>query len=128
MMLNRRGFIRTALCGVGATVGAMMAGTVGAKEPTPTITGPDPSTYVHVLLSAEGYAVVYPSMMQDAPWNETHPWLAIPRAEFPEYDPKRAPVATTGLPRLDSGPDDVVAAIRAGYAREIAWMDKHREL
>jgi hypothetical protein len=36
--MNRRGFLRTALCAAGATVGAMLTDRVEAKEPTPTAT------------------------------------------------------------------------------------------
>lgn len=49
--MNRRGFLRTALCAAGATVGAMLTGRVEAQTPEPSA-DPAPDTRKHLLVHA----------------------------------------------------------------------------
>lgn len=96
--MNRRGFLRTALCAAGATASAMAVGKVEAREPDMVhgtlVTGPDPSTYVYVEWTVDSRVLVIPP--------HAHLWsqnsgvsvqgMGIPRAEFPEFDAKHGAV------------------------------------
>jgi hypothetical protein len=80
------------------------------------VTGPDPTTYVNVAFRTDGTVIVLPPGAPLLSPESVDRWMGIPRAEFPESDPKHGAVTIFDLASNLLPPDEwTVPMIRAHY-------------